>query len=123
MVHTSVGALYTGTERKIRMTKLQCHVIHCSSNKDHCCCRPEIQVEGKQACCSDETCCDSYTNILDNATNDVGYKTPNQSMPIACDAQKCVHNQSGMCAAESICVDGSSAHEKSQTVCSTFKCR
>lgn len=105
------------------MTKLQCHVIHCSSNKDQCCCRPEIKVDGAKACCCDETCCDSYTTIPDSATNDIGYKTPNQSMPVVCDAQKCTYNQSGMCAAECICVDGSNAREKSQTVCSTFTCK
>lgn len=104
------------------MTELKCHVIHCSSNKDQCCCRPEIKVDGEKACTCDETCCASFTKIPEGVTNDVGYKAPNCHMPIECDAKKCVYNESGKCAADCICVDGSNAKDMNQTVCSTFKC-
>lgn len=105
------------------MTQLKCHVIHCSSNKNQCCCRPEIKVDGPKASCVDETCCDSFTSIPAGTTNDIGYKTANFSMPVQCAANKCIYNESGMCSAENICVDGSNAKEKSQTVCATFSCR
>jgi hypothetical protein len=41
-------------------------------------------------------------------------------MPIGCDAQNCVHNARGVCAADSISMDGSDASTKRQTSCETF---
>lgn len=105
------------------MTQLKCHVIHCSSNKNQCCCRPDIKVDGPDACRSSETCCDSYTSIPAGATNDVGYREPNPRMPIACTAAHCVYNTKGKCTADSIQMDGSQAMAKNETACATFKNR
>lgn len=105
------------------MTQLKCHVIHCSSNQNQCCCRPDIKVDGPKACRSEETCCDSYTCIPEGTTNNVGYRQPNTHMPIACTARNCTYNAEGKCTASSIRMDGSQAREKGQTACATFECR
>ncbi len=105
------------------MTRLKCHVIHCASNKEHCCCRPDIKVVGEDACCSGDTCCDSYTSIPKGAKNEVGYHKPNGQMPINCSAVKCVYNAEGMCQADHIQMNGSTATEKCQTACGTFQPR
>lgn len=104
------------------MTNLKCNVIHCSSNKDNCCCRPEIHVGGSDAtdCC--DTCCESFTSIPEGATNSVGYNNVNMSMPVSCEAKNCVYNQSGKCDADAITVDGTGACQCGQTECATFKC-
>lgn len=104
------------------MTDLKCHVIHCSSNTDHRCCRPDIKVDGQNARCSEDTRCASYTSIPTGATNNVGYKEPNPHMPIHCDAKNCAYNKDCMCTAKSIEMDGSNAQNMDQTACATFKC-
>ena len=105
------------------MTELKCNVIHCASNRDNCCCRPEIQVDGKHAqdCC--ETCCASFTKIQDGATNTMDYSRPNQTMPIRCAAENCKYNEQGKCDAKAICMGGTEARCQSQTECTTFCCK
>lgn len=105
------------------MTTLKCNVIHCASNRDNRCCRPEIKVDGKQAHEAQATCCASFTPIATGATNTVDYSEPNPSMNVLCDAQNCVYNESGKCHADSINVTGMSAKEQRQTECGTFRCR
>ena len=43
------------------MTELKCSVHSCANHKDNMCCKPNIAVSGKDACCCDETCCSSYS--------------------------------------------------------------
>lgn len=105
------------------MTKVKCDVIHCSSNERHFCCRPDIKVDGCDACRSDETFCASYTSIPQGVTDDVGYKHPNEEMPVRCDAVQCIYNADGRCDAAVINVSGHRAHDKRQTACATFESR
>lgn len=102
------------------MTRLECHVATCANNSDQLCCRPDIHVSGPSACASEQTCCSSYVPKRGSATDAVGYQSPNESMPIGCDAKNCVHNARGVCAADSISMDGSDASTKRQTSCETF---
>lgn len=104
-------------------SNLECGVIHCSSNCDNHCCRSEIHVGGTQAHKSDDTCCSSFTNIPEGTTNNVGYKNPNESLSISCDAVNCVYNESGKCDADAISVTGTSATDTHSTECATFKLR
>lgn len=107
------------------MTNLKCDVIHCSSNKGNCCCRPEIQVNGKHAqdCC--DTCCASFSKIAEGgaATNSVDYCCANCQVPIACTAESCKYNRDGSCEANEVKVSGSNATNEAQTMCATFSCK
>ncbi len=105
------------------MTQLKCNVIHCSSNKDNCCCRPDIHVGGSDAKDRCDTCCDSFTSIPEGTTNDIGYAQPNSSMPVACDATNCVYNRDHRCEATAIDIQGAGAKVVDQTKCATFRCK
>ena len=42
------------------MAELKCAVDNCAYNRSECCCKGDIMVGGKRACCEDETCCESF---------------------------------------------------------------
>ncbi|MGI6263956.1 MAG: DUF1540 domain-containing protein [Acutalibacteraceae bacterium] len=105
------------------MTNVKCDAIHCASNAAGRCCRPGIRVDGCDACRADETFCASYTAIPRGATNDTGYRHPNEEMSVRCDADECVYNDSGRCDADAITVSGRSAQDRRQTACATFESR
>jgi len=104
-------------------SNLSCDVIHCSSNAEHCCCRSEIHIGGTAARCSKDTRCDSFTGIPQGATNDVGYRHPNQQISITCDAVNCVYNEDRRCEAPSVSVTNCKACTCGETECATFKQR
>ena len=104
------------------MTKLKCDARHCMSNRDGCCCRPDIQVGGNNATAYQETCCESFRPIGSNTTNATDYSHTNTQMPIRCSAVKCVYNKQCHCGADAITMEGVSAKKAEQTACRTFKC-
>ena len=103
------------------MTQLKCDAIHCISNRDGCCCRPDIQVGGANATQQQETCCESF-RYVENSSNAVDYSHVNETMPIRCEATNCVYNQNRQCVADAIRVGGHSAQKMEQTDCETFRC-
>ena len=104
------------------MTKLHCEAIHCISNRDGCCCRPNIQVGGSSATDYQQTCCESFHPIEGNATNAMDFCQTNKQMSIRCEANKCVYNKECRCVADAVRVGGASAHTANQTACETFEC-
>ena len=74
------------------MTQLKCNVATCASNADNCCCRPDIMVEGPEACCCSETCCGSFQEKDKAVGNALRHDVPNQSLSVKCSAYNCVYN-------------------------------
>ena len=105
------------------MSKLSCSAIHCASNRDNRCCRPQIKVGGDQATESAETCCTSFRPIREGVTNEADFSHVNQTVPITCEAVTCVYNRDRRCEANAVRVAGGSAHDMGATRCETFQCR
>jgi hypothetical protein len=105
------------------MTELFCSAIHCASNRDSRCCRPQIKVGGDQATESGETCCTSFRPVRDGVVSAADFSRVNQSVPITCEAVTCAYNEQSRCRAESVQVAGSGAREMYATRCKTFRCR
>lgn len=107
------------------MTHLQCNVMNCANNKDDCCCKPDIQINGPCACGSEQTCCSSFSDATSSTENAVGYSLPNLALEIDCDAKNCTYNEGNKCYAESINVssEGNNPDTASKTECSTFQNR
>ncbi|MDD6237143.1 MAG: DUF1540 domain-containing protein [Clostridiales bacterium] len=103
------------------MTELNCGVIHCSSNREGCCCRPEIKVTGHDAYESKETCCGSFEKIQPSASNAMDYSNTNPVSHVKCDVKTCIHYKDDECQATSITVQGAGACCKKDTECETFK--
>ena len=105
------------------MTELQCNVTSCASNAANHCCRPEIHVAGQNAHHCDATCCASFQDKQQAATNVVRYDVPDQKLDIRCEAHNCKYNEHGKCDADCVQVGGNGACCCEQTECDTFCCR
>lgn len=103
------------------MTQLKCNVATCASNKDNCCCRPAIKVQGRSAheCC--DTRCESFTNKNHECSNSTHFCECNTSLEVKCTAEKCVYNERGTCQAQDITIDGNGAQIMSETECASFR--
>ena len=93
----------------------------CEHNKDYCCCLSSIKVEGHDACNCDNTCCSSYDEASESATNSA--KSPKLNLSIACEADNCIYNEDKLCNADHVDISGICATDADETVCSTFTCK
>lgn len=107
------------------MTNLHCDVMTCANNRDSFCCRPEIQVSGRQARGSEETCCSSFLDATDSAQNAIGCSLPNTALDIYCEAENCRFNLNERCGAHEISVQSGNVqpHTQSATECASFENR
>ena len=102
------------------MTTLKCSVSSCASNSSGGCCRPAIQVEGPGACQCAETSCQSYSPKPQGAPSNSGAQAqPNAALEIGCAAAGCLHNQSGRCSADCVCINRCA----NGTQCTSFEAR
>lgn len=102
------------------MTHLTCNASNCASNKNNCCCRPAIKVQGQQAKTPCDTRCQSFTEKGHEISNSTHFDQPNNSLDVKCSAMNCTFNKEGSCAAEGIHINGAGARSYSETECSSF---
>lgn len=107
------------------MTNLECNVVSCGNNRDNCCCRPNIQVNGPCASNAEQTKCSSFFNAAGTANASVGCNVPNDSLEILCSAENCTFNSGEQCHADHISVrsETASADDESKTECASFRFR
>lgn len=102
------------------MADLKCKADTCTYNKSECCCKGDIMVGGKQACCQDETCCESFSEKKGDSFSS-SMEQPCRTISIDCEAVKCMYNTNYKCHAEHVDIKGSGANVSRETACSTFK--
>ena len=108
------------------MTNLNCSAVTCVYNKDSLCSRGNIEVRGKDAHISDDTCCGSFEerhaagdgSAIDYASEHEGC----ERIQIDCKAENCTYNDSCRCTASAIDISGEDADACQQTCCDTFYC-
>ncbi len=104
------------------MADLKCVVENCVYNDKHLCSKGDIMVGGKSACCTDETCCESFAqrredrDVFKNAAC-----RPSKTISIDCEAVKCAYNSNYKCVAEHVDIKGNGADTSRGTLCATFK--
>ena len=103
------------------MNQLRCGVESCATNRDGCCCRSEIRVDGESARASRDTCCSSFQLEVPGMTNNAVSQTPTPRSEVLCDAQRCVHNCNGCCCASTVDISGEDAVAAGETRCRTFR--
>lgn len=104
------------------MANLRCGVENCSYNQEKRCCKGDIMVGGKHACCTDETCCESFwpdREGHESFVNSVGQ--PDPTISIDCEAKKCCYNSNYKCTAEHVDISGCGASDSRETSCATFR--
>lgn len=102
--------------------KINCSVTNCSHNKDYTCFANMINVGGKSAQNSVDTCCASFLDSatyghLTNNINHEGYECD----AISCNVSSCTYNSNSLCYADSIEVEGDNVNIYTQTNCATFR--
>ena len=101
------------------MTKISCSAHTCVHNTDSCCCLSNVQVGGREAKKSCDTCCDSFYERKGEMTNVKESICSNSD--IRCAAEKCIYNDNEFCTATQIDVAGMGACDCNQTECETFR--
>lgn len=106
------------------MTLLDCTVVNCTYNKDKSCKRNDINVIGKDAHTSSETCCGSF------APKDAGCgcgvnsaANVHKDTHVGCEATECIYNESRKCSAKHIGIAGGHADKVQETECGSFVCQ
>ncbi len=102
------------------MKHLNCDVKTCYYNENKCCCRQEIEVEGKGALNSDMTCCGSFREAGGTGKN-MQAQHADKATDIKCAVDNCYYNDHHKCTADSVNVTGCHACNCGQTECATFK--
>lgn len=103
------------------MTQLDCSVTNCKYNEDHCCCKDNIQVDGRTARTSNETCCGSFVERTTDAVSNSNLE-PKKPTNVECKAENCNYNENCKCHANSIDIQGHNACCCGETECATFCC-
>ncbi len=104
------------------MAELRCAVESCTYNKGKRCCKGDIMVGGKNAHCTDETCCESFLVQREGFDGFVSaVERPNPTISIDCDAVKCYYNSNYKCVAEHVDIKGDGACGCRETSCATFQ--
>lgn len=102
------------------MTQLDCAVDNCAYNKSNCCCKGDITVGGKRACCEEDTCCESFAEARKDSYVSA-LEHPSRTISIDCEAVKCVYNDNYKCGADHVDIRGCGAADCRETSCATFK--
>lgn len=104
------------------MTNLDCSVKNCKYNEDNCCCKENIEIDGKTARRSSETCCGSFVERTSDSMSNSVYE-PSKETNVSCKAEDCVHNSNCKCHASNIDISGIKACCCGETECKTFCCK
>ena len=102
------------------MAELKCSVDNCAYNKSECCCKGDILVGGKHACCDDDTCCESFAESKGDRFTNALNNHPSTVISIDCEAVKCVYNSNYKCTAAHVDIKGCGACDCKETTCATF---
>lgn len=103
------------------MTQLDCTVSSCMYCKDNYCRKGDITISGKNASHPGDTCCESFQERKDGASNSNGH--PSATVNVDCEAEKCKYNENCSCHAGHIGIAGGQACKCQETECTSFVCR
>lgn len=106
------------------LNRLSCQVTSCLHNESNLCCLSKIKVDGPSASSSSGTCCASFAERNNSASNSTGNDCACPETKIDCKAEKCTYNDNCKCEADNVNV-GCCCHapkSMSETECDTFKC-
>lgn len=105
------------------MAYLDCSVKSCTyNNEDGCCCKGDIQVEGREATEAQSTCCGSFKDRGTNGAACNALKDVSKEIDVACEATHCRFNENEKCHADHIGISGAGACTCGETECASFEC-
>ena len=105
------------------MSKINCSVNNCSHNKEASCYANRVNVGGKGAKKSCNTCCGSFLDKVNYSTLTNNTSSNGSCDCLVCEVETCTYNNNKLCSADCISVSGTSVNIYTETKCSTFKLR
>lgn len=107
------------------MTSISCNVNNCANNTNGFCYAHKIDVNGKKARTSNNTCCSSFVNQSGNMnfTNSTFDNSPCNHLN--CTVKTCVNNAGNICALRNVSITShaDSPNLLSDTYCGSFRCK
>ncbi|MCD7739404.1 MAG: DUF1540 domain-containing protein [Lachnospiraceae bacterium] len=101
------------------MARLGCGVSNCIYNQEHCCCKGDIMVGGRDAVTESDTCCESFADQRGDFYANM-MESPKEMIHVDCEAVRCIYNDNYKCRAEQINIQGDHADTCGDTLCATF---
>lgn len=103
------------------MPNLSCGVGNCAYNQESLCSLNSVKVSGSFANQAESTCCANFVEKggFTNAVENMG--PADLATSVACEAEKCCHNESCQCHADSIDISGDYAQSQDNTNCASFE--
>ena len=89
-----------GKRGTFKMTVLDCSATNCFYNKEKRCSKGGIQVEGRTAEKTSETCCGSFKERGESMSNSM--LSASSEIDVSCDACNCKFNRDSKCSANHI---------------------
>jgi len=106
------------------MPLLSCTARTCIYNKDEYCSKGDILVDGSDAKVADETCCRSFVERGESASNAAAAESCGcRTIDVDCRACTCTFNKEEKCHADKITITGGSACRCDETKCGSFEKR
>ncbi len=103
------------------MVSINCSVNNCSHNKNGTCYSNRVNMGGKGAAKSVNTCCGSFLDVSNYSTLTNNTNSSGPCDTLVCEVSTCAYNNNKLCSAESISVNGDNVNLYSETNCATFK--
>lgn len=102
------------------MPLLTCSAQSCVYNKGMNCSRGDILVEGQDAHCVQDTCCESFEERSScGCENSLGHASA--VIDIDCKAETCIYNKECKCTAGKVGISGACACEPCETECTSYR--
>ena len=105
------------------MNKISCSVSNCSHNSNGTCYSNRVNIGGKSAKSSCNTCCGSFLDKANysNLTSNTNSNGPCDTL--VCNVSGCAYNDNTMCSAQDIVVGSGSVNLYTETSCETFRAK
>ncbi|MGL5694091.1 MAG: DUF1540 domain-containing protein [Peptostreptococcaceae bacterium] len=103
------------------MDKINCNVENCSHNCSGTCYSNRVNVGGKGAKSTCDTCCGSFLDKKNYSTLTNNSNSGGSCDCLVCEVLNCGYNDNKLCKANSISISGKDVNLYSETSCETFK--
>lgn len=112
------------------MTNVSCSACNCAYNKNDCCYKSKINVEGLFSRSKLGTFCETFKTPKERRIYEMELGSDMQSTnlepyeiktDVMCSANYCVHNKNNRCVNSTINVGPKAARYRSETECASFK--
>lgn len=103
------------------MNKINCSIDNCSHNKANICYAARVDISGRNATTTEDTCCGSFLDKRNYSDLTSSTNNGKECDCLICKVNSCSHNQNNLCSLDSIQVNAmNNVQLYTETNCSSF---